>query len=323
MQEFSLIERYFHHWPVGRHAPHLGIGDDAALVTLPPGYELAVSVDSLVAGVHFPLDCAPEDIGFKALAVNVSDLAAMGAEPAWFTLSLTCPQAQPSWLEAFSAGLREAAALSKITLIGGDTTQGPLTISIQVLGLVPQGQAIRRSGARPGDELWVTGTLGDAALGLLHWGEEHPCIARLTRPVPRTACGIKLRGLAHAMIDISDGLASDVAHLAAASGVGIRISVADLPLSPALGRLPAEQAWRLALTGGDDYELCFTTAPNSQQVVHQVCHPIPVTRIGVCEATGGCSFYLPNGQAWLPGRGWEHFADKSPYEKAETNAPPI
>lgn len=299
MHEFILIERHFQHWPPQRHPPVLGIGDDAALLAVPPGRELVVAADTLVAGVHFPLDTAPEDIGFKALAVNLSDLAAMGADPAWFTLCLTCPHAEESWWSGFARGLREAAELGDIALVGGDTTRGPLSISIQVMGLVPAGQAIRRDGARVGEDLWVTGRLGEAGLDLQRW--PRPPFTRLTRPLPRLREGLALRGIASAMIDISDGLASDLRHLANASGVGFRVEIAALPLPRE--SLPPEEAWRLALTAGDDYELAFITPREQRQTVQALGE---VTRIGEVT-TSGIRFIRPDGATWHPGTGWSHF----------------
>ncbi len=312
MDEFSLIYKYFSQWRA-RHPPVLGVGDDAALLAVPAGMELAVSADTLVAGVHFPLDTPPEHVGYKALAVNLSDLAAMGAQPAWFTLCLTLAEAKPAWLEAFSHGMRELAEDAGIALVGGDMTRGPLSITVQVLGWVPAGQALRRSGARPGDGIWVTGTVGGAGLGLRLWPEVRPnhpatpnaAITRLLRPIPRLAEGMALRGHASAAIDVSDGLAADLGHILDASRVGAIIDLASLPLDPALRQLPLATAWELALTAGDDYELCFT-APGTLASPETLEF---ATRIGVITAEPTRIFRTPDGGLWqAPAHtGWQHF----------------
>jgi thiamine-monophosphate kinase len=277
MSEFELIERFFRQ-PAERlrelrgDVP-LGIGDDAALLEPPPGRQLVAALDTLVEGRHFPAGSPPRSIGHRALAVNLSDLAAMGAEPAWFLLALTLPTADETFLEAFAQGLQEVAAPHGVALVGGDTTAGPLAVSVQALGFVEPGSALRRSGARPGDLLYVSGTPGDAAAGLaLAMGaaaatgltpEQRQCLLdRFLFPVPRVALGRQLRGIASACIDVSDGLAADAGKLAAASGCAVVIEVERLPLSAALrAQAGAAGAARLALTGGDDYELCFTVAP--------------------------------------------------------------
>jgi thiamine-monophosphate kinase len=239
LTEFNLIERYFTR-PAAAPDPDviLGIGDDAALVRVPTGMELAVATDTLVEGVHFPPQTAPETIGHKALAVNLSDMAAMGAEPRWATLALTLPQADEDWLTAFSSGFLALAAAEGVQLIGGDTTRGPLSITVQILGLLPSGSALRRSGACAGDLVYVTGTLGDAGLALRMLQHAHgsaavaaPLAQRLNQPQPRTQEGLALRGIASAAIDISDGLCADLGHILAASGVGAHINLAALPLS--------------------------------------------------------------------------------------------
>ncbi|MGQ0658940.1 MAG: thiamine-phosphate kinase [Chromatiales bacterium] len=265
--EFELIDRYFRRHQSGRDDVVLGIGDDAALVRVREGHELVVATDTLVAGVHFPANTTPADIGHRALAVNLSDLAAMGAEPAWATLALTMPEAEESWLKGFAIGFFALAARHRVELIGGDTTRGPLTITVAVHGWVPSGQALRRSGARIGDRIYISGTLGDAALALsmLREGREFPAAQRaflserLFRPLPRVDLGIFLRGRATSAIDVSDGLAADLGHILEVSGGGAVIESGRLPLSPAMQALAAPgQALTLSLTGGDDYELCFT-----------------------------------------------------------------
>lgn len=272
MGEFELIERYFRA-NAQRGVAHrgdvvLGIGDDAAVLDMPEGQQLVAALDTLVEGRHFPGGCAPRSIGHRALAVNLSDLAAMGADPAWCLLALTLPAAEESFLDAFATGLCELAQRHGVALIGGDTTGGPLSVSLQALGFVPRGQALRRDGASPGDLLYVSGTPGDAAAGLAMLQRagsdsasahhEH-LLQRFLYPEPRIELGRALRGLASACIDVSDGLAADAHKLAIASGCGALIDAAQLPLSDALtGIMGADTAVTLALTGGDDYELCFT-----------------------------------------------------------------
>jgi thiamine-monophosphate kinase len=272
MGEFELIERYFRvtaqRGVERRGDVVLGIGDDAAVLDMPAGQQLVAALDTLVEGRHFPAGCAPRSIGHRALAVNLSDLAAMGADPAWCLLALTLPAAEESFLEAFATGLCELAQQHGVALIGGDTTGGPLSVSLQALGFVPPGQALRRDGAAPGDLLYVSGTPGDAAAGLALLQQTSSASAqahhqyllqRFLYPEPRVELGRALRGFASACIDVSDGLAADAHKLAAASGCGALIDAAQLPRSDALiGVMGAERAMTLALTGGDDYELCFT-----------------------------------------------------------------
>lgn len=262
MSEFELIRNHFSGIGGRRTDVALGVGDDCALLRVPQGYELAASIDTLVAGVHFFPDCDPEGLGHKSLAVGLSDLAAMGAEPAWATLALTLPDADTAWLDAFSLGFARLAERHGVALVGGDLTRGPLTITVQVQGLLPTATAILRRGAQPGDLVYVSGTLGDAglALRLLDAGESVSEFlrGRLERPTPRVELGLTLRGLATAMIDLSDGLAADLGHILTASGVGAELRLPDLPLSRAVSeRSAADPDWRLPLAAGDDYELCF------------------------------------------------------------------
>lgn len=309
--EFELIRRYFTRSAAGDVL--LGVGDDAALLQPPPGEVLAVTVDTLVAGRHFPLDTPPAAIGHKALAVNLSDLAAMGAAPRWFLLALTLPQADEAFLAEFARGLLALADSAGIALVGGDTTRGPLAVSITALGSVPAGQALRRSGARPGDNIYVSGTVGDAGLGLrlaltpeqVRLSPEAAAFVRqrLDRPVPRLALGQALRGLATACLDVSDGLAQDLGHILAASGVGAVLDAACLPLSPALRGLPPEEAWRLALSSGDDYELCFTCPPDA--VLPDA--GVPVTRIGVVTEDSGLRVRAGGRDFPVPVPGFQHF----------------
>lgn len=261
--EFSIIRQYFS--DIGEPAAGvlLGIGDDAAVIELPPGFQQVVSLDTLIGGVHFPADTAPADIAYKSLAVNLSDLAAMAASPSWFLLSLSLPQFDADWLGQFANGLRQTAARYGLQLIGGDTCRGPLSISVQIAGLVPAGKFVTRSGARPGDLVLVSGTLGNAGLGLaFQQGRiELPrelaaaCLAALNRPRPRLELGEFLREYASAAIDISDGLQGDLGHILQASRCGARIDQAALPVDPWIER---QGLYRYALDAGDDYEICCT-----------------------------------------------------------------
>ncbi|PRD17177.1 thiamine-phosphate kinase [Pantoea coffeiphila] len=266
--EFELIARYFDRVTSSRRDVEKGIGDDCALLSVPEKQSLAISTDTLVAGVHFLADIHPADLGYKALAVNLSDLAAMGADPAWLTLALTLPNVDESWLESFSDSLFELLDYYDMQLIGGDTTRGPLSMTLGIHGLVPQGRALRRSGARIGDWIYVTGTLGDSAAGLaLLLGQaelsdpaaHEALLKRHLRPIPRILQGQALRDLATSAIDISDGLISDLGHVLKASDCGARINLDALPLSePLKQNFSSEQCLHWALSGGEDYELCFT-----------------------------------------------------------------
>jgi thiamine-monophosphate kinase len=285
MDEFSLIHRYFK-----RDAPHsgvrLGIGDDAALLTPLAGHELAISTDTLVAGRHFPLDTDPYSIGWKAAAVNLSDLAAMGATPHSLLLALTLPNADPDFLSQLAAGLFAACNAAGVALIGGDTTRGAaLSLTITALGWVPTGQAILRSGAQVGDLIVVSGQLGDAAYALQHLNDPllDPALkARLDRPTPRNALGIALRDHASALLDISDGLAQDLGHILQASGVCGEIHIENLPCAPQLAALDVTTRAPLMLAGGDDYELCFTISAQKFANLERCWqgNPLPLTVIG-------------------------------------------
>ena len=295
MHEFDLIKRYFQKPAVG--GVKLGVGDDAAVLAVPPGYELVVTTDTLVSGVHFFADVSPATLGHKALAVNLSDLAAMGAQPAWFTLALTLPQADPEWLDAFAQGLFLLADSSGIALVGGDTTQGPLSITITAMGLVPKGQALTRSGAQTGDLVFVSGTIGDAAQALADlkkWGQTPTRLrARLECPTPRLALGQALRGLATACIDVSDGLVQDLGHILAASGRGAKIN-----LSPFLS--------------GDDYELLFTAPEHSLAdiMAAAVACDCVVTPIGHIQAEPGLYLFDAQGREYQPVQsGFQHFSE--------------
>lgn len=322
VSEFSLIERYFAAHRFQRPDVALGIGDDCALLLPPADQQLATTVDTLVSGVHFFADADPKSVGHKALAVNLSDLAAMGATPAWATLALTLPQADEQWLAAFCQGLFALADRYEVQLIGGDVTHGPATIiTIQVHGFVPSGLALRRDGAKPGDGLYITGTPGDAGLALaaafgktsIAEGHAGYIQARLERPEPRIAEGLALRGVASAAIDVSDGLAQDLSHILKRSRVGARLEVERLPLSPALAlaaSLDREAAVVTALTGGDDYELCFAVPPERiSQLEGSVAEwSCPCTRIGVITAEPGLQLARADGSAFhLERPGYNHF----------------
>jgi thiamine-monophosphate kinase len=313
--EFSLIDRIRARAP-SRDDVALGIGDDAALLRVPAGQLLAVSTDTLVAGRHFPDDTQAADLGWKALAVNLSDLAAMGATPAWCTLALTLPQADVEWVDAFLDGFLELADAHGVALVGGDTTAGPLAVTVTVHGFVPEGEALRRAGARAGDEIWVTGTLGDAAGGLRQWQARGLQSAklrhRLDRPTPRVEAGLALRGLARAAIDVSDGLAADLGHVLAASGVGAELELGRLPTSSTLAEhFPGEpERWRLQLSGGDDYELCFTAPASSALAIEQAlgASEVIATVVGRVVPGAGLSLRTPEGEAFdLPSAGFDHF----------------
>ena len=303
--EFSLIYRYFS--DLGRGAAvDLSVGDDCAILRLGEGERLATSVDTMVAGVHFPEETFPEDIGFRAVSVAASDLAAMGAKPLAMTVALTLPEVDELWLHAFSQGLAEAVSVYQLPLVGGDTTRGPLSISVQVMGALPQGQAMLRSGARVGDEVYVSGTLGDAAGALAFLqGQWQPTpehaqylLDRFNRPRARLDLGRELLGRATAAIDISDGLLADVGHIGAASGVRISIEMDRLPLSPALSSHTCpETIQRWALAGGDDYELCFCLGAGERP-------PAGCTRIGRVDAGEGvdCGFEIDMAP------GYQHFS---------------
>lgn len=315
LSEFDLIARFCADCGTPRPDVLLGVGDDAALLRVPPDRALAVTQDTLVAGVHFFPEVDPEALGHKALAVNLSDLAAMGAEPAWVTLSLTLPSGEADWLDRFSQGFCGLARAHGVRLVGGDTTGGPvLMISVTAHGWVPVDQALRRRGARPGDQVWVTGTLGDAGLALeaLRAGEAPPAgpRERLERPQPRVAEGLALRGLASAAIDVSDGLAADLSHILVASGVGATLEVARLPCSPSVAAQARQTGdWSVPLSAGDDYELCFTLPPDREEALERALAGLaPVTRVGIIDPRPGLRLLGPGGALLgLARAGYEHF----------------
>jgi thiamine-monophosphate kinase len=316
--EFDIIRRFFTRQPVNRSEVLAGIGDDAAVLQLPFDRELLLCIDTLVAGVHFPEATPAAAIGHKALAVNLSDLAAMGAEAAWATLALTLPEPDPDWLEAFAGGFFALASRHGVQLVGGDTTRGPLTVTVQAHGFTPPGQALLRTGARPGDRIYVTGTLGDASLALrLRDTAAAELRARLDYPEPRLEAGSLLRGLASASIDISDGLLADLGHLLEYNGLGASLQIDDLPRSDAFiaalqgqDAVPAGLCYELPLSGGDDYELCFTVPEHHCADIEQRLNGLPCgcTAIGVVEAQPGIRCYLQGGGSYQPaGTGYLHF----------------
>jgi thiamine-monophosphate kinase len=317
MGEFDLIARYFKR--PARRSP-LGVGDDCALLAPAPGMQLAVSTDLLIEGRHFLSTVDPRRLGHKCLAVNLSDLAACGAKPLAFTLGLALPQADEAWLAPFAQGLLALADTHGCELVGGDTTRGPLAISITVFGEVPTGQALLRSGARPGDEVWVSGTLGDARLALevFRGTRQAPQAVfeaareRLECPVPRVSLGLALRGVASAAIDVSDGLVGDLGHVLAASGVGATLRAEQVAALPAQAKaLSVQDRLDFALAGGDDYELAFTAPATARDAVLAAgrASGTAVTCIGVIEAAPGLRLVDAAGQAVLrPVAAFDHFA---------------
>ena len=312
--EFELIARYFSR-PVARRDVLVGVGDDAALLEVPAGQVLAAATDTLVEGRHFLPDAPPESVGHQALAVNLSDLAAMGAEPAWTLLALSLPEPDTHWLEGFARGFHALADRAGLTLVGGDTVRGPRVVTVQVLGFVPAGLALRRDGARPGDVLYASGSLGDAAAGLklLRDGRradtDSPLVRRYRFAEPRLELGMALRGVASAAIDVSDGLLGDLGKLCDASGVGAILELEQLPLSPALlASFDATQAERFALGGGDDYELAFTVPRAAASEMETSLGPIGrITRIGEIVTGHGVRCQRA-GQTVKPGiAGYDHF----------------
>lgn len=297
MSEFELIEHYFYaQQPFAAHVA-LGIGDDCALMVARSGMQLAISTDMLVEGRHFFAGADPRSLGHKSLAVNLSDLAAMGAEPRAFTLALALPEADAAWLHEFSAGLFALANEFNCVLIGGDTTRGPLNICITVFGEIPVGQALRRDAARVGDDIWISGSLGEARLALegclqtlrLSQAQQQQAAWRLHRPTPRIALGLALRNIAHAAIDLSDGLLGDLTHILQRSHVGASLWCDVLPLGPILAIQDQSLQYHYSLAGGDDYELCFTASPSKRAAVMAAAATvaIPVTRVGCIEAAPG------------------------------------
>ncbi|MBI3223171.1 MAG: thiamine-phosphate kinase [Nitrosomonadales bacterium] len=316
MNEFDLICRYF-----TRATPNtlLGVGDDAALLQVSPGNVLAVSSDMLVSGTHFFADADPFLLGHKTLAVNLSDMAAMGALPRWATLSLSLPAVEAAWLERFSAGFFALAQQHGVELVGGDTTRGPLNLCVTIFGEVGAQQALRRGGAQLGDEIWVSGTLGDAALALAHLQgrvalsetEFVACAPALHQPCPRVALGLALRGVASSAIDVSDGLLADLGHILEASQLGAELDFVQLPGSAVLrSYLPQALANQCLLSGGDDYELCFTVPAARHAEVLSIATRLglPLACIGRTVATRGCVVHDAAGLSiHVEAAGYDHF----------------
>jgi thiamine-monophosphate kinase len=318
LSEFDLIKKYFTRARPGRAT--LGIGDDAALLTPRPGMQTVVATDMLVEGRHFFAGADPRMLGHKSLAVNLSDLAAMGAAPTAFTLALALPGADEAWLEGFASGLFALADAFGCELIGGDTTKGPLNICIGVFGEIAPGHALRRDAARVGDDIWISGTLGDARLALaamrgertLTPAELAQAAERMHMPSPRVALGLALsaRPVAHAALDISDGLVGDLGHILAASKAGATLEVDLLPAGPVLARAPLELRRRFTVAGGDDYELCFTAPPAERAAVLAAAEQAgtPVTRVGRIESEPGLRMVDAGGKPLALGlSGWDHF----------------
>jgi len=315
--EFDLISRHFTR-PAANAV--LGVGDDCALVDVTNGMDLTVSTDTMVSGTHFFPDVDPEHLGHKALAVNLSDIAAMGAMPYWAMLALTVPNVDHEWLAAFAKGFFDLAAEYNVSLIGGDTTRGPLTLTVTIMGEVPAGAALRRSGAKAGNDIWVSGTVGDAALAVAHRhgkvvlteSDYHDAVMRLYEPTPRVALGQALRGMATAAIDISDGLLADLGHICRLSGVGATVDLGSIPVSSIGAKHFHNDAGRTAIVaGGDDYELCFTAPANSRESIAELTDMlgVPLTRIGQVKRGKGVSLLGPDGKAVkVDGRGYDHFS---------------
>lgn len=327
MGEFELIRRHFQRAGVAQPTNVvLGVGDDCALLQPAPGQQLAISTDMLVEGRHFFADVAPDALGHKALAVNLSDLAAMGARPLGFTLALALPQADETWLATFAQGLFALADAHACPLVGGDTTRGPLNLCITVFGEVPPGRALRRDAACVSDDLYLSGRTGEARLALelmlgTAWATGHATPGalerlrgRLERPTPRLALGQALVGVAHAALDVSDGLAGDLGHILRASGVGAQIALADLPLAPDLAALPEAQRLQCLLNGGDDYELLFTAPASAREAVAAAAaaSQTPVQRIGCITEGSGLQVLDTAGRpAAFSAAGFDHFSDAS------------
>ena len=317
--EFELIARHFTR-PAANAV--LGVGDDCALLSVTNGMDLAISTDTMVSGTHFFPDVNPENLGHKALAVNLSDMAAMGALPYWAMLAVTLPHVDHAWLAAFAKGFFDLAQEYNVSLVGGDTTRGPsLVMTVTIMGEVPAGAALRRSGAKVGNDVWVSGNVGDAALAVAHRygrvvlaeGDYKEAVMRLYEPTPRVALGQALRGLATAAIDVSDGLLADLTHICRLSGVGATVDLASVPVSTIGAKHIDSDAGRNAImAGGDDYELCFTAHPNSRDSIQELedVLGVPITRIGQVKRGKGVSLLGADGKAVkIDGRGYDHFRD--------------
>lgn len=318
LSEFELIESYFRDLNQSRSDVLLGQGDDCAVVKATPGTHIAVTTDTMLAGVHFDDKVPPRALGHKLVAVNLSDLAAMGAEPAWLSLSITLPDVDQDWLKEFSAGMHELAGYYHCELIGGDTTRGPLSLTLTAQGLLPENQHLTRHGARPGDWIFVSGNLGDAAAALagqrgdleLSSFVQHKLNERLFYPTPRVALGQGLRGYATSCIDISDGLAADLNHVLTRSEVGARLFLHQLPCSEALRSLALEDQRYYALHGGDDYELCFTVPEEMRGSLEtSLTHAgVPLTCVGQIDKQPGLRFFDGDNELPASHLGYLHFS---------------
>ncbi len=319
LSEFEAIATYFGSPSLAPVATDiaLGIGDDGAVLDLPANQQLVVAADTLVEGIHFPADFPPEWVAYRALGANLSDIAAMGATPRWYTLCISLPQLDRGWLDAFCRGLAAASAPSGLSLVGGDTTRGPLAVSVQIMGLVPRGSALRRAGAQPGDAIYVTGHLGDAAAGLAVWQAGRAAedrfenlLRRFSQPRARLREGVLLRGMASSCIDISDGLLADLGHICSQSAVGAHVYLARLPISRVLLAWDADRALQYASGGGDDYELCFTLPLAKQAQLQRMfrAEGLQLTRIGEMVVGSGVHCFDARGapQAYTRS-GYEHF----------------
>lgn len=315
--EFDLIRQYFTR---KTRQTALGVGDDAALIVPSAGMVMVVAADMLVAGTHFLPDTDPYHLGWKSLAVNLSDMAAMGALPKWATLAIAMPSADEAWVEPFAAGFFACADKYQVDLVGGDTTRGPLAISVQIMGEARSNQVLLRSGAKPGDEIWVSGKLGDAALALaalqgrleLNQEELNACLPALHMPQPRVELGLLLNIMVHSAIDVSDGLLADLGHILQASGVGAEINLQYVPCSGiARSRLTDPQVQQMVLAGGDDYELCFTAPVKNHAEIAKMATLIgvPLTRIGMINAGQGLMVRGLNNEILdIKKMGFDHFA---------------
>lgn len=319
MKEFDLIKYYFQEQMITRRDVTLGIGDDCAIITPIEKQNIAITTDTLVSGVHFPENTPARAIGHKAVAVNLSDLAAMGAEPAWISLALTLPSVDEDWLKEFSAGVFELCEYCNVQLIGGDTTQGPLSITVTAQGYTPPEKHITRSGAKPGDWIYVTGNIGDAALGLLvaqgkidlSGEEKEQALNKLNFPKPRVLIGQMLRDYASSALDVSDGLLADLGHICESSNVGANIILNAVPVSSVMERALGEKAIEVAINGGDDYELVFTVSETNKVAMETSLAQIgvPVTCIGQINHTNKLTTTLNENPVQIKPSGFQHFTN--------------
>jgi len=322
VSEFDLINQYFKNTKVKRDDVLLGIGDDCAMLSPPPGKTLAVSTDTLISGVHFPETTSPDDVAYKSLAVNLSDLAAMGAEPAWVSLAITLPDSNTDWLDAFMQGFNELAERFNVALIGGDTTQGSLSITVNITGFIDAQSALKRASAKVGDAIFVTGNIGDASIGLdiiLNKVDTHKqftehykkhCIDRLNRPQPQVLAGQLLTAFSVAAIDISDGLKADLNHICKASKVGAILNIESLPISEALLAFYNNKPdWQTILTAGDDYELCFTCSSEQVSEMQSLMksNNIKITCVGEIISGTDVECILDNENLNFEQTGYNHF----------------